>query len=561
MCFVYFFCRECIEQMIESKFIIQNMNDGAIFIDDANYVDIPSNQVKGFTPFFENKNFSYYEKVELLGEDYYFITQISRQDIIKEVISSLIIPLGVSLFILAILFVLSYIKVIQVIKKPFEKFLYEVECLEDKDLSYLSSINESQADYVEFSRIIKDFKKICVYNKNNYENIIQSIKNELVKAQEGNKSKTIFLANMSHEMRTPLNSIIGYTQLTKKIGFVNQKKVEEYFNSIQNSSEILLQKVNDILDLSKIESNQFELHEKPTQLTQIIKEIYNLLTIQAEKKNIEFTYYVDPQIPKYLDIDSTRLKQVIINLCSNAIKFTDEGNVKLQVEVFGYTSDAVILEYTIIDTGIGIPKEQMDNIFIPFVQIDNQNNLQIGTGLGLTIARDLIRLMGGDINVTSKENIGSIFSFITKFRISTQKMEETENIEEITHELFAEKIQDKRILVCEDNLINQIFMKEIFSVFNKKDIDIASDGIEAVDMCKDKKYDLIIMDIQMPKLSGIEATKIIRSLVSYQDIPIIALTANVFSDQINEYLMIGMNDYLPKPVDIKQFKIVLVKYI
>ncbi|QVK18899.1 response regulator [Mycoplasmatota bacterium] len=558
--FIYFISQGSMDDLLDNQFIIQGVSENNL-IHISNNVDIPENKEAGFTPFFKGECFNYYNKVDYFNQSYYFITQMSQNEVFNNVISSSIIPIVISLVTLVILFFLYYFKSIQIIRKPYERFIYEVESLEDKDHNYISSINESQADYMEFAAILVEFKKIFSYNKKNYENIIQGMKNDLKQAQESNKSKSLFLANMSHEMRTPLNSIIGYAQLTKKIGFNNQKKVEEYFDCINNSSDILLQKVNDILDLSKIESKQFELHEKPTQIVQVIKEMYDLLSIQAEKKNIEFTYSIDPQIPHYLEIDSTRLKQILINLCSNAIKFTNKGSVKLEVEAFGYTNDSILLDYIITDTGVGIPKDKIDTIFIPFVQVDNHNSKQIGTGLGLTIARDLIRLMGGDINVTSKENVGSIFSFITKFKISNQEKTNITSIVDVDNEEFIEKIRDKRILVAEDNLINQIFMKEIFSVFNKKDIDIASDGQEAVNMCRDGEYDLILMDIQMPNMNGIKATKIIKSMSRYKDIPIIALTANAFSEQIDEYLFIGMKDYLPKPVDIKRFKSVIVNNI
>ncbi len=552
--YVYFFCKSSMKEIFDTNlFFIQDSNNYSLLNNKTNLV-IPPDKLTGFTDLFKGSYYGYYQTDTIFGHNYYLITQISKTLFLKQVWLSSLIPFLSSLVILSFLFLLSHRKINQIIKKPYEVFIYEVESLEEKDFNYLSSINEKETEYLEFSQILKEFKKIILYNKNNYENMIQGIKNELTQAQEGNKSKSLFLANMSHEMRTPLNSIIGYTQLTKKIGFENTKKVEEYFSSINNSSEILLQKVNDILDLSKFESKQFELHEKPTQLVQVIKEMHDLLNIQATKKNIEFSFYLDPQIPKYLNVDSTRLKQILINICANAIKFTDAGSVKLEVEVFGYTNDSVYLEYMITDTGCGIPKDQIDNIFVPFVQVDNNNNMHIGTGLGLTIAKDLIRLMGGDISVTSKENVGSIFSFITKFKISNEEKSDGVSVLDIDNQLFMEKINNKRILICEDNLINQIFMKEIFSVFNKKDIEIACDGYEAVEKCQDKIYDLVLMDIQMPRMNGIEATKIIKSMVAYKDVPIIALTANAFSEQINEYLMSGMSDYLPKPVDIKRLK-------
>ncbi|HEY8365484.1 MAG TPA: ATP-binding protein, partial [Haloplasmataceae bacterium] len=351
-----------------------------------------------------------------------------------------------------------------------------------------------------------------------------------------------------------------YTQLTQKIGFDNLEKVKEYFENIQNSSDILLQKVNDILDFSKIESKHFKLLEKPTNISKLVKEVYDLLKIQADRKNLNFSYILDPYLPEYLEIDEIRLKQVLINICSNAIKFTDKGSVKMQVKVFGYTNDAIYLEYIISDTGIGIPKDKIDTIFVPFVQANNSNDYP-GTGLGLAIARDIIRLMGGDINVVSKENVGSIFSFITKFKITSYYRQKVSEMIDVDNDTFSALIKDKKILVCEDNLINQVLIKEIFALFNKKDIDIAKDGFEAINKCKDKLYDCILMDIKMPNLNGLEATKIIKNLIQYKNVPIIALTANVFSDQIKEYLLVGMIDYLSKPIDIKKLKNVLYQQL
>lgn len=503
----------------------------------------------------KGKYLTYYESSEIFSNDYFFLSQISIFDILFSSMSNFLIQVILLTPFLIIVLLLVFRKLKLIIKKPLEMFINDIENFEEIDFP---NFDEKQIDYLEFSELNKTLHKIFMFNKNKYENMIQMIKKDLILARESNKAKSLFLANMSHEMRTPLNSIIGYTQLTKKVGFENVGKVEDYFERINNSSEILLRKINDILDLSKIESNQFELKSRPTEIVNVIKNIYDLLSIQAEKKNINFIYTIDDKIPMYLDIDSTRLKQVLLNLCTNAIKFTDKGFVKLEVEIFGYTNNYILLEYIITDTGCGIPKDKIDNIFVPFVQVDNNNNNQIGTGLGLTIARDLIRLMGGDIIVTSKENVGTIFSFITKFRIS-DNLQKDDCLTDVDNEFFKEKIKNKQILVVEDNFINQIFIKEIFSVFEKKDIEIASDGLEAVEMCKNKTYDLILMDIQMPKMNGVEATKIIRSMISYEDIPIIALTANAFSEQINEYLHFGMNDYLPKPIDLNLFKVVLVK--
>lgn len=562
------------DALLANETVIINKNENNIYllyiINDALFNDVKynsklvnkcqiSNNQFNINSVFKQQEFNYCRKINIYNHNYYLSTQLIRTEIYLAVINNNLIPIIFSLIILGLVIFILWLKVKLIVKRPFKHFTHAVE--QENDLNFYENIDETNFLYDEFAKIFKVFKKISFLSKSKYENIIQNLQLELNEANKSNKSKLLFLANMSHDMRTPLNSIIGYTQLTQKIGLNNTSKVEEYFDCIQNSSEILLQKVNDILDYAKIDSKQFTLKTQPTKIINLIKEVYDLLSIQAAKKNIEFVYNVGQQIPQYLDIDPTRLKQVLINLCSNAIKFTDEGVVKLEVKVFGYTNEAIFLEYIITDSGIGIPNDQIDAIFVPFVQVTSQSSLYRGTGLGLSIARDLIRLMDGDITVTSKENVGTIFSFITKFKISRTIPENLHLEHDVSNETFINIIKDKSILVCEDNLINQVFIKEIFTVFDKHDITIASDGIEAVNMCKDHLYDIILMDIQMPNLNGIEATKIIKSLIQYQEIPIIALTANAFSDQIKEYLLIGMKDYLSKPIDIKHFKNILAKHL
>lgn len=510
---------------------------------------------------FNENIFSYEEKINLSTQNVYLYTEIITDEIYYHVLVNNWEVFLLSFLAYIFFLIIIYLILVKIIRIPLKDFLYRVEILEENELVDILDLDVDKFTYIELVKIYKVFKNICFYNYNKYENLLQNMNKELVRQKEINKSKLIFLANMSHEMRTPLNAIIGYTQLINRIGFDDKQKLDLYFNSIQKSSEILLQKVNDILDYAKIEQKQFKLQKRPTKLIQVVKEVYDLLSIQAQKKQINFAYYIDNNIPEYLDIDSTRLKQVLINLCSNAIKFTDSGSVELKIKVFGYTNGAIYLEYNITDTGIGISQDVIDTIFIPFVQAHDQDNTYGGTGLGLAIARDLIRLMEGDISITSRKGVGTIVTFITKFPISKIPLEETEEDEYISNELFSEVIKDKQILICEDNIINQVFIKELFNVFNKLDIDIAKDGIEAIDMCKEKVYDLILMDIQMPKLNGIEATKIIRNMIHYKTVPIIALTANAFSDQIKEYLLIGMVDYLAKPINVKHLKKILVKHL
>ena len=413
--------------------------------------------------------------------------------------------------------------------------------------------------YQETYAFLNYFKRFCENNKMNVDNQINSLRHELEQAKYSNKAKSLFLANMSHEMRTPLNSIIGYTQLIHKFGFENIEKVKEYMGHISTSSDILLQKINDILDLAKIEANQFELQASPQNIRMLVKEVYDLLEISANKKGLEFDYFIDPQIPNFLMIDPTRFKQILINLCSNAIKFTNAGHIKLEIELFGHINNAVILEYRVSDTGEGINKEDLNKIFVPFVQVGSQVKGHEGTGLGLTITRDLIKLMGGEVQVTSHKNVGTTFTFTTIFKVAEGDCEvETMDYPD---EQIAEIIKERKILIVEDNPINQMLIKEVFKIFQKSDVDLAEDGLEAIEMCEKNQYDIIFMDIQMPRCDGVEATLKLREMTVYNQVPIVALTANAFSEQVNQYLSLGMNDYLQKPLDIVRLKQVLVNYL
>ena len=244
-------------------------------------------------------------------------------------------------------------------------------------------------------------------------------------------------------------------------------------------------------------------------------------------------------------IDPTRFKQILINLCSNAIKFTNAGHIKLEIELFGHINNAVILEYRVSDTGEGINKEELNKILVPFVQVGSQVKGHEGTGLGLTITRDLIKLMGGEVQVTSHKNVGTTFTFTTIFKVAEGDCEvETMDYPD---EQIAEIIKERKILIVEDNPINQML--------------IAEDGLEAIEMCEKNQYDIIFMDIQMPRCDGVEATLKLREMTVYNQVPIVALTANAFSEQVNQYLSLGMNDYLQKPLDIVRLKQVLVNYL
>ncbi|ERJ13455.1 ATP-binding protein [Haloplasma contractile] len=396
-----------------------------------------------------------------------------------------------------------------------------------------------------------------------YEELDVEKEKAMQEAVSANNAKSIFLANMTHEMRTPLNSVIGYTQIINKIGFKNITQVEDYVNRINVSSEILLRKINDILDLSKIEAGQLELNKELAHLREIIHEVYDVLIFQAESKGIEFYFDIDQRIPEQLIFDHTRLKQILLNLCTNAIKFTETGSVSISAELFNHLGNELIIDWKVKDTGCGMPKDKLGGIFVPFTQV-NQTDQKTGTGLGLAITKDLIELMGGSISVSSKVGVGTIFSFTTILNQVETVEEFQENripTKEVSQETVTKRLKDKKILVVEDNNINQVLIIEIFSLYNKSDIEIVNNGKEGLEACRNKQYDLIFMDIQMPVMNGIKATEEIRKLELYESTPIIALTANAFKNQLEVYIEDGMNECLAKPIEIERLEEILMRFL
>jgi signal transduction histidine kinase/CheY-like chemotaxis protein len=500
------------------------------------------------------KEFRYSKILDLNGTNYLVTTSISQQSMNHLYFFTYFLPFMSTFVLIISLYAFFRYKLYKSNFIPIQDLVSDFKEFSELELDHFNDKAHVRYDVEEFNELYEYFKQFCQYNKINYDSLIKSLQLKLEAAEESSQSKSVYLANMSHEMRTPLNSIIGYAQLIEKIGYDDVNKVKAYVDHIHNSSNILLQKINDILDLAKIEANLFEMIKEPVQIRRVVKEVYDLLVLSANKKGINFFYRIDPQIPNYLLFDETRFKQILINLCSNAIKFTQEGYVKLDIELFGFINDSIVLDYKITDTGIGISNDHQDKIFLPFVQVGNKTHQ--GTGLGLTITKDLIKLMGGEINVTSKLGVGTIFSFTTIFEVVDVTVKDEQD-DERTDEEILELIKDLKILVVEDNPINQLLITEVFHVFGKDDIDLADDGLEGINRCKETQYDMIFMDIQMPNCDGVEATQILRSWDSYRDTPIIALTANAFSEQVNEYLSLGMTDYLKKPLDIKSLKKVI----
>jgi len=364
-------------------------------------------------------------------------------------------------------------------------------------------------------------------------------------AEDAMKAKQEFLSNMSHEIRTPMNAIIGFTKVVLKTELSEKQK--EYLNAIQTSGDSLIVLVNDILDLAKVNSGKMSFEKTPFKISESISSIIKLYEIKTQENNTELRVAYDQRIPDVLLGDSTRLRQILLNLMSNAVKFTSGGKIEVSVNLLHEDKKEVTVEFSITDTGIGIPEDKQATIFENFQQASSgTSKMYGGTGLGLAIVKQLVEAQGGSIGVKSKIDKGSTFSFILSFQKTKAKMKENSDIQLIAS---AAEIKNIKVLVAEDIALNQLLMKTLLDDF-KFDCDIASNGKMAIEKLQNNIYDIILMDLQMPVMNGFEATTYIRNILK-SDIPIIALTANVTTADLEKCKAIGMNDYISKPVEEK----------
>lgn len=362
-------------------------------------------------------------------------------------------------------------------------------------------------------------------------------------AEDAVKTKQQFLSNMSHEIRTPMNAIIGFTKVVLKTEL--NAKQKEYLTAIKMSGDSLIVLINDILDLAKVDAGKMTFEQIPFKLSSSIGAMLHLFEPKIEEKNLELIVSFDEKIPEVLVGDPVRLHQIILNLVSNAVKFTSKGRITVDVKKMMEDNQSITIEFTVSDTGIGIPFEKMEKIFENFQQASsNTSRLYGGTGLGLAIVKQLVESQGGTVNVESKINEGSEFSFTMCFQKTNAKA--TSDIEILE---LDKNIKNIRILVVEDIALNQLLMKTLLDDFGFES-EIAANGRIAIERLKLKTFDIILMDLQMPEMNGFEATDYIRN-VMHSDIPIIALTADVTTADFARCKLIGMNDYIAKPVDEK----------
>ena len=384
----------------------------------------------------------------------------------------------------------------------------------------------------------------------------------LGEAKEASRAKSNFLSNMSHEMRTPMNAIIGMTQIGR---MAKEPEKKDYaFEKIQGASDHLLGVINDVLDMSKIESGKFDLSPVEFEFEKLLQKAINITGFRIEEKKQHFSFYLDADIPQVFIGDDQRLTQVITNLLTNAIKFTPEhGSICLKAHLAGEENGVCTLKIEVRDTGIGVSPDQQQRLFSSFEQAESNISRKYGgTGLGLAISKKIVELMGGSVWIDSELGKGAVFGFTVQLKRSTLKKSDSDNAE-----LDTDQTQDFRgraILLAEDVEINREIVLSLLEPF-EVNIDCATNGAEAVNKFRasPEKYGMIFMDIQMPQMDGIEATRQIRSLdlPRAKEIPIVAMTANVFKEDVDKCLSAGMNGHIGKPLDLNEVVKTLSRYL
>ncbi len=378
-------------------------------------------------------------------------------------------------------------------------------------------------------------------------------------AEKMSQAKGEFLANMSHEIRTPMNGVIGTLQLLEDTPLSSEQK--EFVFTAHKSADALLAILNDILDLSKIEAGKLNFENIAFDLNQIVQDVVTLYSLKSEQQGVLLVQKTDESLPESLMGDPTRIRQVVVNLVSNALKFTEQGEVKISIAIVKSDMDTVDIKISVSDTGIGIPESAQKTLFNAFTQADGSTTRKYGgTGLGLAIVSQLVEMMGGVLGVDSVEGEGSQFWFTVSFQRSNEKPES-----KTLPLLNVEAAQlNAKILLVEDNPINQMVAQKMLEKLGLK-AEQANNGVEALKLLTEQAFDLVLMDCQMPEMDGFDATREIRKRdiksINQQALPVVAMTANVMAGDRERCLDVGMDDYIGKPVQRDQLESVLRKWL
>ncbi|TRX51421.1 response regulator [Fulvivirga sp. M361] len=440
-------------------------------------------------------------------------------------------------------------------------------------IDFEESTTKPYDESVEFRFLCKDgtfkyleFNSINLKHKENLEGLILDCRDisqrkkdadELLRAQ---KAKEQFLANMSHEIRTPINGIAGMVNLLFEA--TSDQDRHQYLNAIKHSTENLKVIINDILDLSVIESGKLKFETIGFNIRYQLGAVVDTFTYQSKERGINLSYMISPEADHVLLGDPVRLNQILINLISNALKFTHIGEIKISVDLYKKEDARYWIKFVVSDTGVGIPEEKVDHIFDSFTQADESVTRRYGgTGLGLSIVKQLVELQNGSIEVESKENEGTKFSFIIPFRFGSEKDLVYPSGKSAASKNLIHSFKGLQVLLVEDNDINRLYALNILKKWNCR-VDQAENGYTALEKLKANDYDIILMDVQMPIMDGYVATKNIRKTFPSpkKEIPIIALTANAVKGDNERCIELGMNDYLSKPFQPEDLYKVLSKF-
>ena len=421
-----------------------------------------------------------------------------------------------------------------------------------------SRIVDRYGDIIGFITTIKDMTKI--------NEMMDSLVEAKKLAEANSIAKSAFLANMSHEIRTPLNAIVGFSELLLKSEIPTKDK--EQAEDIRNSSYNLLAIINDILDISKIESGKMELNEVSYKIVDVLRDVYLITETIANKKGLSFTVDIDEAIPSMLYGDPVRVRGVLVNILNNAVKYTKEGSVKLEGRVLNTDEKDVLLQFKIIDTGIGIKAADKEKLFESFLRVDKNVNTGIeGTGLGLAIVKGFLELMNGTVDVESVYGEGSVFTITFPQRIVDRRIIGKVSIDTASRSNMSAignvKYEGIKVLAVDDNKVN---LKVITRVLSEYDMEVVAvdSGIEAIELCRNNDFDIILMDQMMPVMDGVEAMKYIRNIgrgYASGDCIIVALTANAITGVREQLIEEGFDDYLSKPIDFPKMEEMFTRFI
>lgn len=439
-----------------------------------------------------------------------------------------------------------------IVTRPIFELVAAIKAVSKGDMT--SRLENKRID--EFGELTELFNKMLDKLQQKQEELALAVN----VAESASSAKSAFLANMSHEIRTPLTAILGFGALLKD-GTLSQYQIQQHVESIIRAGNHLHQIINDILDMSKIEAGQLVIEKTEVNVPELINDISFLMKPYADEKGLHFRAKYNFPLPETITTDPTRIKQILLNLCSNAIKFTNDGNVEI---VVNYQRNNNIFSIDIIDTGVGMDTDEVNRLFIPFSQADTSNTRQFGgTGLGLCICKELVNNLGGDITCQSRKGIGSRFTFtIDPGVISEDKLANDfgDSYDEPEGEII--KIEPGslvgKVLLAEDTLDNQKLIS-MYVTRTGASVEVVNNGKHAVDKALSGEFDLILMDMQMPIMGGVDATAKLRTM-GYSK-PIVALTANALREDQEKSLRAGLDEYLTKPVDLNRFNAVLKRYL